>query len=148
MSATKRVRASETKTNAFTAYCILKQHLRNTEDETDLPAGTRFTSFCNSDNPLFWELWAQYPETMLCCEGESTPFTDLFAPLNDFDSSYFVTCEWTPEHEYLRSELEACKYKKLLSEIEMDIQKAQYKLNGHLSRKEHYTELLQKVHKQ
>ncbi|MFY7868725.1 MAG: hypothetical protein ACOVQN_04425 [Exiguobacterium sp.] len=118
------------------------------EDVKYIPVGTRFVSFHDADYPLFWQLWVQFPDTMLCCEVDGTPFTDLFAPLNDFVSTYFVKCEWTPEYEYLRSELEACQYKHLLANIEMDIQKARDKLDQHLARKEHYTQLLQKVHKQ
>lgn len=149
MAATKRVRVTEDAEDDVLTFWILDEPrpLNSSTGERELPSRYSFITFRVGDNSTFGQLWLQYPDVMLCREGEATPFIDLTAPLNDFDTAYLVKCDWTPVYDHMRFKLNEFTYKRIIDQLESDIQDMQEQLDYCISRKENYTDLLKEVQK-
>lgn len=104
------------------------------EDGTRTPIRGDYMETFDAEDPPFWQLWVRYPECMLHL-GDGVPLTNLHTPLSWCGDTFYM-CDWTPEHEELRSELNKLKYSQILEEIEKDLREAQSKVDYHTKRKE------------
>jgi hypothetical protein len=124
----------ETTYRVFEYWPGMSHDMTITTDEGTVHLKKTCVEAFDIDQPLFWHLWARHSDYMLHA-GDGVPLTDLYAFLSWCGDTFYL-CEWTPEHEHLRGELNRLKYTQILEEIEEDISAAQKKVDYHIERKE------------
>ncbi len=149
MAATKRARTTK---NELKCYVIgysrpnsSKIDINLRTEEYVLGSFDYIYAFPAGTNPQFWELWRMDPSKMLRQEHESTPIVDLHEPLANFPIKRFVLCDWTPEHEHLRPQLDVLKYTQAIEIVDEKIEESQLEIDSYLRTKAKYVELLEKA---